>query len=325
MRKNRPQHPLAVLLAAGLLAAAAADCDRPAWGAEKTGPKKLKTIHLAAGQIVCRPGDIEGNLKQIRQLAEQAAKTGARLCLFAEGCITGYVTAEAVLAKAPRAEGPVVERLKQMAAELKIVIAAGTLERAEDGVHVSCFIAFPDGRLVVQRKHGVNDVERKAGLVPGPVERTIFEVDGVKMAVCICSDSGIPGIRDKLAAQGCQVFLLPTAGGAGREHIFHPADLENPQRRAAYVKLMDAVCSVVSAVGDCIDYRMAQVAVNLSGDDGVDHYHPGHSSIIDSRGRIVALQPGEYVVDYLRPRMIHGPVVVQSPRVPPASGAGSGR
>jgi predicted amidohydrolase len=293
---------------------------RPAQGGEKSQRPPAQTIHLATGQIVCRPGDIDCNLRQIHQLAEQAAKAGARLCLFPEGAITGYVTTEAVLARAPRAQGPVADRLKGMAAELKIVIVAGTLERAEDGMHLSCFIAFPDGRMLVQRKHGVNDVERKAGLVPGPVERIVFTVDGVKMAVCICSDSGIPGIRDKLATQGCQVFLLPTAGGGGREYIFHPADLENPQRRAAYVKLMEAVCSVVSAAGDCIDYRMAQVAVNLSGDDGVDHYHPGHSSIIDSRGRVVALQPGEYVVDYLEPRMIHGLVVVQSPRVP-VSGA----
>ena len=72
---------------------------------------------------------------------------------------------------------------------------------------------------------------------------------------------------------------------------------------------MDAVCSVTSAVDDCVSHRMAQVSVNLSGDDGVELYHPGHSSIIDSRGRIVALLPGEYVVDYLEPRMIHGQVI----------------
>jgi predicted amidohydrolase len=100
---------------------------------------------------------------------------------------------------------------------------------------------------------------------PGDIEgnlRKVFTVDGVKMGVCICSDIGIPGIRDTLAKQGCQVLLMPTAGGGGREHI----------------------------------------------------YHPGHSSIIDSRGRIVALLPGEYVIDYLEPRMIHGLVMVQTPR-----------
>jgi predicted amidohydrolase len=306
-------HRVFFLLAA-LAAFATAGSDHQAVGGEKSPTVPAKTIHLAVGQIVCRPGDIESNLKQIEELSRQAAAAGARLCLFAEGAITGYVTTPSVLAAAPTADGPVAARLKQMAARLNITIAAGTIERAGRANHVSCFIAAPDGRFVVQRKHLLTDVEKAKGLVTGPAQRTLFDVDGVRMAVCICADSGIPEIRDTLAAQGCQVLLLVTAGGGGREHIYHPADLEDPQRLAAYVKLMDNVCSVSSALGDCIRLRMAQVAVNLAGDDGVDHYHPGHSSMIDSRGRIVALLPGEYVVDYLEPRMIHGMIVVQRPR-----------
>ncbi len=314
MTRNRATHCTLILLTMALAAILGPGESQQARCGEKSEPQPMQTIHLATGQIVCHPGDIEGNLKQIHSLAAQAAKAGARLCLFAEGAITGYVTSQAVLAKAPRADGPVADRIKQMAAELNIVIVTGTIERTDDGLHVSCFIAMPDGRFLVQHKHGANDAELKAGLKCGPVERTLFTVDGVKMAICICSDSGIPNIRDTLAAQGCQVLLMPAAGGGGREHIYHPQDLEDPNRRAGYVKMMDAVCSVNSAIGDCIDRRMAQVAVNLSGDDGVDHYHPGHRSIIDSRGRVGALLPGEYVVDYLEPRMIHGQVILQTPR-----------
>lgn len=312
------------VLAVSLFLSQLALADRAAPGAEQPAVSP-QTIHLAAGQIVCRPGDIEGNLRQIYELSQQAAAAGARLCLFAEGAITGYVTTPAVLAAAPTADGPVVARLKRMAAELKIAIAAGTLERIPGGAHVSCFIALPDGRFVVQRKHLLNDAEKLQGLVPGPAERTLFEVAGVQLAVCICADVGIPGIRDRLAEQGCQVLLLPTAGGGGREHIYHPQDLQNPERRASYVKLMDNVCSVASAIGDCVNRRMAQVAVNLAGDDGGAHYHPGHSSLIDSRGRVVALQPGEYVIDYLAPRLIHGPVVVQRPCALPAEAGRSPR
>jgi len=312
-KRNRGSRGIGFLVIWLLLSSLASNCPK-AIGADQVASPTSRTIHLAAGQIVCRPGDIEGNLAQIHQLAQQAAAAGARLCLFAEGAITGYVTTPSVLAAAPTCDGPVAARLKQIASELKITIAAGTLERVERGIHVSGFVASPDGRLVVQRKHLLNEAEKQCGLVTGPAERTLFEVDGVRMAVCLCADIGIPGIRDQLAAQGCQVLLLATAGGGGREHIYHPEDILDPQRRAGYVKLMDNVCSVTSAIGDCAGRRMAQVAVNLSGDDGVDHYHPGHSSIIDSRGRVVALLPGEYVIDYLQPQIIHGRVVVQTPQ-----------
>jgi predicted amidohydrolase len=277
-------------------------------------PAAPKTIHVAAGQIVCRPGDMEGNLRQIEQLSQRAAAAGARVCAFAEGAITGYVASPAILATAPTHDGPIAARLKKTAMRLNITIVAGTLERVPGGGHISCFIATPDGRLIVQRKAVLNEAEKKIGMTAGPTERTIFEVDGVKMGVCICADVGLPGIRDAMAEQGCEVLLLITAGGGGREHIYRPADLEDPQRLADYVKLMDAVCSMNSALPDCVGRRMAQVAVNLAGDDGVAHYHPGHSGIIDSRGRVVALLPGEYVAEYLEPRMIHGTVVVQPPR-----------
>ena len=142
------------ILASGLVLLNWATALGPVPAAEREPADEPKTIHLAAGQIVCRPGDMEGNLRQIETLARQAAQAGARLCLFAEGAITGYVLTPDVLRQAPRADrGPVVERLRRLAAELKIVIAAGTLERSDQAYHVSCFIALPDGQVLVQRKH----------------------------------------------------------------------------------------------------------------------------------------------------------------------------
>ena len=79
------------ILAGGLVLLKWATALGPAPGAEHAPADEPKTIHLAAGQIVCRPGGMEGNPRQIEILARQAAQAGARLCLFAEGAITGYV------------------------------------------------------------------------------------------------------------------------------------------------------------------------------------------------------------------------------------------
>jgi len=273
-----------------------------------------RTIHVACGQIVCRPGDIEHNLNQMEQMAEQAAGVGARLILFAEAAITGYVFTDEVKEKALSADGEQARRLKRIAETNDIVLAAGTLERSADGLHVSHFVAFPDGRLIVQRKHNIPPKDREAGVVAGREERILFEVDGVKFAVCICADSGIPDIYNKLARQGCQVLLHGTAGGAGREHMCHRGDLEDPERRKKYLEDMEKVCFVGEAIEKAIIHRMAMLATNLAGDDGVSNYHPGHSSIIDGRGKLVALIPGEYVVEHLEPRWLHGEIAVSEPR-----------
>ena len=276
--------------------------------------KGYRTIHVACGQIVCRAGDVEHNLDQMEQMAVEAAEAGARVILFAEAAITGYLLTDEVKGKALRADGEEARRLSGIAAENDIVLAAGTFERSAQGLHVSHFIAFPQGRLIVQRKHSITPKEKDAGIVAGVEERILFEVDGVKFAVCICADSGIPDIYNRLARRGCQVLLLGTAGGAGREHMCHAQDLEDAKRRKEYIAAMEKVCFVGGAIEKCIEHHMAFLATNLSGDDGVSNYHPGHSSIIDSRGKLVALIPGEYVAEYLRPRWVHGEVAVSEPR-----------
>ena len=275
---------------------------------------KTPTIHLAAGQIVSTPGDIAGNLAQVAELARLAGKAGARLMLFAEGALTGYLLTPEMLPQALTAEGPAAQKLLGIAQKNDLVVVAGALERAGRRLHMSAFVAYPDGKLLVQRKHNLTPTELGAGLTPGAEKRTVFSVDGVKFAICICADSGIPDIMNKLVGWGAQVSLHPTAGGGGRKFMKHAADLEDPRQFKAYLRDMEKVCYMGGAIEQCYRHRLGMIACNLSGDDGVNNYHPGHSCIVDSGGKTVGLIPGEYVVEYLRPQWIHGEVVVGQPR-----------
>ncbi len=274
----------------------------------------VKKIHVACGQIVCRHGDIAANIRQIKRLAEDAAKAGAKFVLFGEGAMNGYIfRRDFVRRHAVSADGPQARSLHALSSKLGIVIAAGAIERAGDLFYVSHFIVFPNGRLLIQRKHNLTEDEKKGGISAGPEERLIFSVGGVRFGICICADSGIPDIWNKLADAGCQVYCGPCAGGAGREHMRRPQDLKDAKKRKKYLEDMEKVCFAGKTIFECHDRRMAMMAVNLAGDDGVSKYHPGHSMIFDSRGHVVALMPGEYVAEYLSPAMIHGVITVQSP------------
>ena len=274
-----------------------------------------KLIHVACGQIVCRPGDVAGNLRQVRQLTAAAARAGAKFVLFAEGALTGYLFTPWFLRKhALAVDSAPVRSLQALSRRHRIVIAVGVIEQTDNARHVSHLILFPNGRLLIQRKHNLTETECGAGIEPGPEERVLFAVGGVRFGICICSDSAIPDIRNKLAAGGCQVYCGPCAGGGGREHLRRPADLGNPKKRKQYLADMERVCFGGKTILDCHDRRMAMMNVNLAGDDGIGNYHPGHSMIFDSTGHVVAMQPGEYVAAYLTPVLIHGEIQVRSPR-----------
>ncbi len=273
-----------------------------------------KTLHVACGQIVCRSGDAAGNLKQVRRLTTAAARAGARLVLFPEGALSGYLfQPDYVRRHALAVNSTPVRSLRVLSRRLRIVIAVGTIERAEVAFHVSHFILFPNGQVRIQRKHNLTDKEKAGGIVAGPEERVPFTVGGVRFGICICADSGIPNIWDKMAAQGCQVSCNPCAGGGGRKHMRKAADLANPVRRKRYLTDMEKVCFGGKTILRCHDQRMAMMTVNLAGDDGIGNYHPGHSMIFDSTGHVVAMQPGEYVAEYLAPVLIHGVISVAPP------------
>ncbi len=274
----------------------------------------VKRITVASGQILCEVGNVEHNLRQIETMARTVAAQGARLMLCAEGALTGYLLTDEVFATAPDAGAAPVQRLRELSRELDMAIVVGSLAHSPEGRRVSAFIALPDGQLLVQQKHKLTPKELAAKVVPGPEERIVFEVDGVRCAVCICADSGIENIYNKLAAKGCQIYLGPTAGGAGRDDMCTEVDLDSVEGMNAYVSRMEKVCFLGHAMRQCRQHRMALVCCNLAGDDGMSNYHPGHSSIVDARGRSVGLIPGEYVREWLRPRWLCEEIVVDQPR-----------
>ncbi len=274
----------------------------------------MRSIRLACGQLVCSPGDLAGQVSQVETLSVAAAGQGARLILFGEAALTGYRIAPDEIACTVGVGDAPVKAIRAISREHDIVIAVGAFEAAVGRAYISQFVIFPDGRITTQRKHRLSAAEREAGFTAGPKTRKMFMVDGVRFAVAICADSGIPGLRNIMARQGVQVYLHPCAGGAGREHSCQADDLENPAREKSYLTAMEKVCFVGSGMAIARRHRMALVTANLSGDDNFDHFHPGHSLITDSRGCLVALQPGEYVKEFLRPLFIMGDVVVQKPR-----------
>ena len=241
-------------------------------------------------------------------LAAQAAKAGARLILFGEGALTGYLLTPEILAQAVEAGSPVVARLRDIARRYRIVLVPGTIECSPAGLHMSQFVVYPEGQLVIQRKANLTDDERKANLVPGAAERVLFQVDGVTMAIGICADNGLENIHAQTRARGCQLYLWPAAGGGSRDSKFAPADLKDPQKRKKYEELMHGVAFPAFAIKPAAELGLAIASCNLCGDDGVGKYHPGHSAIVDCHGRLRALECGQYVAEFLAPCLIHAEV-----------------
>lgn len=261
-------------------------------------------MRVSAAQIVCKPGDVAGNLQQVEILCRRAAAEGSEFVLFAEGGLTGYVFTPENLALAPAFDGPEAARLAALSSELRLGVAVGTVERAADGCRVAEWVFLPDGRRVDQYKYNLTPAELKNHIVRGPRRREVFVYRGLRFAILICADNGIEGIDDDLRRDGVQVLCAPCAGGGDRAWMRTPEQLRDPAVFKEYAGRLARVCFVGNALDRNIRNDFAVIAVNLVGDDGIADFHPGHSSISDHDGRLAALLPGDYVPLWHRPQLI---------------------
>ncbi|MCJ8329551.1 MAG: carbon-nitrogen hydrolase family protein [Lentisphaeria bacterium] len=274
----------------------------------------MSKLRVAVNQPYTKFGDVDGNLDQVIELARLSAACGCRIALSPEVALYGYSIPPEQLARATPADGPVAERIAKAAKDLDICIVTGVfeLEESTGDIYISQFIGMPNGDLLVQRKVGGHE---KPGIARAPAEWHTFEVDGVTCAVTICIDSVNPIIDEYLIDAGCQLQLVPVAGG-GAHGRHYANDWDDDEKYANYLEALSDSCS---PKGDGFRQRresqMAMACANLAtGDDGHDYFQQGHSQIYDSSGALVALIPGEHVQEFFSPRMAWGDITPLMPK-----------
>jgi predicted amidohydrolase len=284
----------------------------------------MTDLTIAIGSTFSRPGDVEGNLRQIADLARQAAAQHADILLTPEMSASGYGGYPDVVETAEVAgDGPIYRALAATAAEVGLIILAGFVESSHGHRYLAHYAVWPDGRFSVQRKHRVTPLE--SPLEPSvplyfddteeighvPAGRSCFEVldlAGARAAIVICADLGVRGLDQILDDLGVDLLLLPTAAGGRRDGAFTEAELEDPARRAEYVRRAREHAFPADAVERSIRHQRAFAAVNMTGFDGRALYHGGSGSIVDPSGNVEAMLPGSPVLDRQRPRLAVGTV-----------------
>lgn len=271
-------------------------------------------VRIAVAQPLVTPGDVVANIRAMAPLVAEAARRGAKLVLFSECGITGYDLQGVGAGAALSLDDPTLDKIAALARTHGLAIVAGLHERAAERLFNTAVVFFADGRRVVQRKHNLMEPERNVALVAAaPRDRTLFQVAGLRFAILICSDDGIPGIYEDLAAAGCDVMLLPTAGAGSVRLGFHQQELADPERRRKYSE-MAATCISCDGVERCLKLNVSVAACNQSGwNPATGYFHPGGSSIIDRTGAVAAVIPPRFVFEHLRPELAVG-IVSATPR-----------
>ncbi|MFE2579022.1 carbon-nitrogen hydrolase family protein [Streptomyces sp. NPDC059378] len=170
-------------------------------------------LTVAAGQAACARLDVAANVATAAALVRRAADQGADLLVLPELFLTGYELPGIVADPATCTLSPVDPRLDPLAtacAETRSAVVAGAPTRdPETGeLHISAVVLGRDGRFAAQYdKQHVTPNERAAGFGAGARGCTV-DLDGWRLGLGICWDSGYPEHARAAALGGCHAYVV---------------------------------------------------------------------------------------------------------------------
>jgi predicted amidohydrolase len=171
-------------------------------------------MKIAAAQISCALGDIEANLRKIRDFSARAREGGAELVVFPEVADTGYSMPIIATRATPWTEGA-VPGLQKIAKDLSIAIICGVSEREGDSIYNSQVFVDANGDIAgsYRKTHLFTGtpIGEDECFVPGK-ELKSFPFGGLRLGLSVCYDLRFPEVFRTLAIeQQANVFILSSA------------------------------------------------------------------------------------------------------------------
>ena len=153
-------------------------------------------MKIALAQIDPTIGDFTGNLKKILDVSRRAAEQGARLAVFSELCVCGYLPADflekpSFLARCRSALDELAEATRELSTALLVGVALKAPEGSGKPAVNAAFLIDKGQILLEQHKrllpfYDVFDEQRY--FCPGESQKVV-ELDGVRLAVSVCEDA----------------------------------------------------------------------------------------------------------------------------------------
>jgi predicted amidohydrolase len=170
-------------------------------------------VTVAVAQVPSVLGDVEANLQALARHMADAAGRQAKLAVFPECFLSGYMfeDRESAWRSAVAADGVEMQRIATECARLDIEVVVGFLERRGERLHNSAALIGPHGITGIHRKRHLPflggdrfvDEPEDAGLA-------LFDTRVGRLGIAICYEIRFPEVMRTLALEGADLIALPT-------------------------------------------------------------------------------------------------------------------
>lgn len=181
----------------------------------------MREVKVAALQFSCSK-DVQENINKAEKMVREAADNGANIILLPELFERQYFCQEKRYDyydyALPLEKNPAVNRFKEVAKELGVVIPVSFYERDIDRLFNTVAMIDADGCVLgIYRKTHIPDdhfYQEKFYFTPGDTGFKVFDTRFGRIGVGICWDQWFPETARCMAVQGAEMLLYPTAIGS---------------------------------------------------------------------------------------------------------------
>jgi len=263
-------------------------------------------IKIAAVQMAPKLMGNEANLKAILNAVREAAVNQARLVVFPECSLTGYMfcSREEALPFAETLPGPSTEKLNSLCRELGVYVIFGLLEREDDRLFNAAALVGPQGFIAGYRKNHLPFLGIDRFVDTGDRPFQVYKTPIGNIGIYICYDIVFPESSRVMTLMGADILALPTnfpqvrretlstyvVSARAIENRVHvvSADRIGSERGYSFAGLS----KIVSASGKILGLASPDKEEIIYGEVSLDLARQKHHIII----------PGEYEIDYIADR-----------------------
>jgi predicted amidohydrolase len=241
-----------------------------------------QSLRVAVGQMTARLHDTQNNVTEACRLSAEAAAQGARLILLPEGCLTGNAILDPSRQATLPLEPPPFAAIQAVADESGITICPGFVAPEGELFNLVQAIIRPHEAILFQRKATRYGGEPEFLTAWPDATRQCFEVEGVRVAVVICSEWGAAPVEASLTKAAPQILLHSSAGKLQRHEL-----VAEDAAEATIEAFHEEQRKVVEIAATDVAHRgIPKLAANPIGFDG-EEWWPGNSYVIDGNGSIL--------------------------------------
>ena len=176
----------------------------------KNGP--AATVRVAVAQTAPELGANARNLDQVVARLEEATTQGARLVVFPECALSGYLldNLDELERMAEPVPGPAIGRLAEVCAGREVYTVVGLLEKGAGAIYNSAALVGPEGLIALYRKTHLPGLGLDRFVAHGDIPFAVHETPVGRIGMAICYDIRFPEPTRLLALQGAEIVVFPS-------------------------------------------------------------------------------------------------------------------